>query len=356
MSLDMEIKTTDTTARLQAIAERDPAYDGRFYYAVRTTGVYCSPSCASRTARPENILFYDRLEDAEQAGFRPCRRCRPNEAPRHERQAAVIAAACRMIEAADEPPTLDALAEASGMSSYYFHRTFRAVIGVTPKAYANAHRTKLVQEELRRGERSVSETIYEAGFHSSGRFYESAAEMLGMTPTEYKQGGRNTEIYFAVGESTLGSVLVARSAKGVCAILLGDDSETLVRDLQSRFPVASLVGGDTDFEAVVAQVIGFVEDPARGLDLPLDVRGTAFQQRVWEAMRRIPVGKTVSYAEIARILGSPKSVRAVAGACAANALAVAIPCHRVVRSDGGLSGYRWGIERKRELLRREGST
>jgi AraC family transcriptional regulator of adaptative response/methylated-DNA-[protein]-cysteine methyltransferase len=270
-----------------------------------------------------------------------------------ERKAAAVAMACRTIEAADEPPTLDALAQAVGMSSYHFHRTFKAMTGVTPKAYADAWRTKRVQNELARGERSVTETIYEAGFNSSGRFYATTNERLGMKPKEYKQGGTNADINFAVGESTIGSILVARSQKGVCAILLGDAPETLVRELQDRFPMASLIGGDKAFEEVVAKVVGLVEDPARGLDLPLDVRGTAFQQRVWEALRRIPVGNRASYAEIARSLGSPAAIRAVAGACAANTLAVAIPCHRVVKSDGNLAGYRWGVERKAELLRRE---
>jgi AraC family transcriptional regulator of adaptative response/methylated-DNA-[protein]-cysteine methyltransferase len=239
------------------------------------------------------------------------------------------------------------------MSPYHFHRTFKAVTGVTPKAYADAHRAKLVQDELARGERSVTETIYEAGFNSSGRFYATTNERLGMKPKEYKQGGKNAEIHFAVGESALGSILVARSEKGVCAITLGDDPETLIRDLQDRFPAASLTGGDEGFEAIVAKVVGFVENPSCGLDLPLDVRGTAFQQRVWEALKCIPAGKTANYAEIAEVLGLPNAARAVAGACAANALAVAIPCHRVIRSDGALSGYRWGIDRKRELLRRE---
>ncbi|AIE85925.1 bifunctional DNA-binding transcriptional regulator/O6-methylguanine-DNA methyltransferase Ada [Fimbriimonas ginsengisoli] len=343
----------DQDPRWRAIVERDPAFDGKFYYSVKSTGVYCHPSCAARLARPENVAFHDSIQDAERAGFRPCKRCKPDQGLLRERQAAVVEAACRNIEAADEPPSLETLAEAVGMSPYYFHRVFKTITGVTPKAYADAHRTQRVQRELAAGSRSVTETIYEAGFNSSSRFYETTKEMLGMKPKEYKQGGLNAQIHFAVGQSSLGSILVARSEKGVCAILLGDDPEALVRDLQDRFPKAQLLGGDRGFEEVVAKVVGFVEDPSRGLDLPLDVRGTAFQQRVWEALRGIPVGKTASYAEIARKLGEPGAVRAVAGACAANALAVAIPCHRVVKSDGALSGYRWGVDRKRELLRRE---
>ncbi len=355
MTTNPETTRADADPRWRAIVERDPAFDGIFYYSVKTTGVYCRPSCAARQARPENVTFYDLPEDAERAGFRPCKRCLPNEASLRERQALAVAAACRIIETADEPPTLDTLAKAVGMSLHHFHRTFKAVAGVTPKAYSEARRTTILQVELARGERSVTETIYETGFNSSGRFYATANERLGMKPKEYKQGGKNVEIHFSVGECSLGSILVARSEKGVCAIFLGDDPEALVHDLQDRFPLASLVGGDEAFEAVVATVVGFVEHPSQGLDLPLDVRGTAFQKRVWDALRHIPVGKKASYAEIAKVLDSPNSVRAVAGACAANALAVAIPCHRVVRSDGALSGYRWGIDRKRELLRREGA-
>jgi AraC family transcriptional regulator of adaptative response/methylated-DNA-[protein]-cysteine methyltransferase len=238
---------------------------------------------------------------------------------------------------------------------YHFHRVFKAVTGVTPRGYAAAHRTKRVRSELEKRSKTVTEAIYDAGFNSGGRFYETSDHLLGMTPRNYRAGGANTDIHFAVGECTLGSVLVAQSAKGVCAILLGDDPDALVRDLQDRFPRATFVGGDPEFEQTVAKVIGFVEQPAIGFDLPLDVRGTAFQQRVWQALRQIPAGSTASYAEIAERIGAPSRARAVAQACGANALAVAIPCHRVVRTDGSLSGYRWGVERKRSLLEREGA-
>lgn len=343
----------DQDPRWSAVVERGPAFDGKFYYSVKTTGVYCHPSCAARLARPEHVAFHDTPQDAERSGFRPCKRCKPDQGSPRERRAAAVEAACRTIEAAEEPPALRELAEAAGMSPSHFHRMFKTMTGVTPKAYADAERTKRVQRALAEGESSVTEAIFAAGFNSSGRFYETTKEMLGMKPREYKKGGMNAQIHFAIGESALGSILVARSDKGVCAILLGDDPDALVRDLQDRFPKAALVGGDGAFEEVVAKVVGFVEDPSKGLDLPLDVRGTAFQQRVWEALRRIPVGMTASYAEIAKTLGEPSAFRAVAGACSANALAVAIPCHRVVRSDGALSGYRWGVERKRDLLRRE---
>ena len=338
--------------RWDAVVRRDGAADGAFYYSVRTTGVYCRPSCASRRARRENVAFHATCADAERAGFRPCKRCRPNEVGLAEQHAAAVAKACRMMESADEVPGLDALAAAAGMSRFHFHRVFRAVTGVTPKAYADARRSQRVREELARSG-TVTEAIYGAGFNSSGRFYEKSTEILGMTPTDFRAGGRHAEIRFASGVCSLGTVLVAATEKGVCAILLGDDAATLVSDLEERFPRATFVNGDGDFERTVARVVSFVEAPRMGLDLPLDVRGTVFQQRVWQALRGIPAGSRASYREIAERIGAPKAVRAVAQACAANRLAVAIPCHRVVRNDGELSGYRWGVARKRALLERE---
>jgi len=338
--------------RWGALVRRDPEADGAFYYSVRTTGVYCRPVCPARLARRENVRFYTTRGEAERAGFRPCKRCRPDEAPLAERQAEAVARACRAIEDADGPPSLDALAEVAGMSRYHFHRVFKALTGVTPKGYADARRAGRVRDELARGE-GVTRAIYGAGFQSSGRFYESSAGRLGMTPTAFRDGGAGASIRFAVGECALGSVLVAASEKGVCAVLLGDDPDALARDLQDRFPKAQLIGGDAAFERLVAEVVGLVANPGGGLDLPLDVRGTAFQQRVWEALRAIPAGSTATYAEVAERIGRPKAVRAVARACGANPIAVAIPCHRVVRTDGSLSGYRWGVERKAELLRRE---
>jgi AraC family transcriptional regulator, regulatory protein of adaptative response / methylated-DNA-[protein]-cysteine methyltransferase len=272
--------------RWTALVARDAAADGTFYYSVRTTGVYCRPSCASRRPRRENVAFHATTVEAERAGFRPCRRVR------------------------------ERLATGSSTAT-------------------------------------VTDAIYEAGFNSNGRFYATSSATLGMTPTDFRAGGRGTAIRFGVGECTLGSVLVAATDAGVCAIFLGDDPDALVHELEDRFPTASLTGGDARFEAWMSAVVALVDDPRVGLDLPLDVRGTAFQQRVWQALRAIPVGSTASYSEIAAAIGAPKAVRAVAAACAANALAVAIPCHRVVRTDGSLSGYRWGVERKRLLLDRE---
>jgi len=356
MSTPNEIRALATVSdpRWAAVAARDASADGRFFYSVRTTGVYCRPSCAARAARPENVTFHTTTADAERAGFRPCKRCKPDQPARAEQHAAKVADLCRFIESAEEAPTLDQLAERAGLSSYHLHRIFKEVTGLTPKAYAAAHRAKRVREELARSG-TVTDAIYDAGYNSNGRFYADANEMLGMTPTNWRAGGTNTDIRFAIGQCALGAILVAQSELGVCAIALGDDPDALARDLQDQFPQARLIGGDPAFEQLVAKVVGFVEAPGLGLDLPLDVRGTAFQQRVWQALREIPAGATASYTEIARRIGSPKSVRAVAQACGANALAVAIPCHRVVRSDGSLSGYRWGVERKSALLEREAS-
>ena len=340
--------------RWQAVCRRDGAADGQFYYSVLTTGVYCRPSCAARLPRRENVSFHATVAEAERAGFRPCKRCRPDLPPLAERRAAAVVAACRTIEAADEMPSLDALAQAAGMSRFHFHRVFKAATGVTPKAYADALRGRRVREELAEGG-SVAGAIYGAGFGAASRFYETAQQRLGMTPTAFRAGGDGAPIRFAVGQCSLGAILVAATAKGVCAIQFGDDPEALVRDLQDRFPKARLIGADKAFEALVATVIGFVERPQGDLDLPLDVRGTAFQQRVWQVLRTIPLGRTASYAEVAASIGEPKAVRAVAQACAANAIALAIPCHRVVRTDGALSGYHWGIDRKRALLDKEAS-
>lgn len=338
--------------RWQAVVERDPAANRAFVYAVRTTGVYCRPGCPARLPLRKNVSFHATWREAEAAGYRPCRRCKPTEAPLAERHAALVARACRLIDAAEEAPALDDLAASAGLSRRHFDRIFQAHTGLTPKRYAAAHRARRMQQKLATAA-TVTSAIYDAGFPSSSRFYEASLETLGMTPTAFRAGGKGMQIRFAVGECWLGSILVAATDQGVCAILLGDDPESLVHELQDRFPLAELIGGDAAFEQWMAQVVGFVEHPVSGFHLPLDVRGTAFQQRVWHALRKIPPGSTVSYTELARRIGSPQSVRAVAHACAANPLAVAIPCHRVVRTDGALAGYRWGVERKRALLQRE---
>lgn len=340
--------------RWEAVIRRDKNAAGAFIYSVKTTGVYCRPSCPARLARRENVAFHLKPKDAERAGFRACQRCKPNDPSAQGEQAAIVARACRLIVDAEEPLALDALAEAVGMSPSHFHRVFKSMTGLTPKAYATAHRAKRMHEELsRRG--TVTSAIYNSGFNSNGRFYAESNKRLGMKPMEFKSGGEGATIRFAVGECSLGSILVAASHLGICSIAIGDDPNALVRELQDRFSHAELIGGDRQFERMVARVVAFVENPSAGLDLPLHVQGTAFQQRVWKALCEIPCGTTRTYSEVARKLGLPNATRAVAGACAANTLAVAIPCHRVVRTNGSLSGYRWGVERKEKLLHVEGA-
>jgi AraC family transcriptional regulator of adaptative response/methylated-DNA-[protein]-cysteine methyltransferase len=343
---------TENDPRWAAVLARDPAADSQFVYAVKTTGVYCRASSPSRLPRPENVEFFSGAAEAEAAGYRPSRRAASDQTSVAAKHAALVANSCRQIEQADALPSLAQLAGEAGLSAYHFHRVFKSVTGLTPNAYARAHRARKIREQLTRPG-SITDALYGAGFNSNSRFYEASDTLLGMKPSSYRAGGLNTDINFAVGECSLGSILVAQSSRGVCAILLGDDPNRLVQDLQDKFGNANLIGCDADFEQLIAKVIGFIEAPAIGLDLPLDLRGTAFQERVWMALREIPLGTTASYAEIARRIGAPTSFRAVAQACGANWLAVAIPCHRVVRSDGDLSGYRWGVERKRKLLERE---
>ncbi len=346
------VKAVTGDPRWKLIVARDRTADGRFYYSVSTTGVYCRPSCAARIARPENIQFHQTIEDAEKAGFRACKRCKPGGPSLWEENAATIARVCRLIEKADTALTLEKLAKFAGISVFHLHRTFKATTGLTPAEYAAAHRSHRVRATLNKTP-TVTDAIYDAGFNTGSRFYEVSNKVLGMTPTSFRDGGANSSIHFAIGECFLGSILVARSDRGVCAVMMGDDPQQLARDLQDQFPKAEIIGAERSYEDLVAKVVGLIENPRIGLDLPLDIRGTAFQQRVWKALQQIPVGSTASYTEIAESIGMPKSVRAVAGACAANTIAVAIPCHRVIRNDGGLSGYRWGVERKSSLLERE---
>jgi AraC family transcriptional regulator of adaptative response/methylated-DNA-[protein]-cysteine methyltransferase len=298
------------------------------------------------------VRFHASTTDAERAGFRACKRCKPTGLSLTSANTAKIEKVCRLIERSEETPSLERLAEYAGISVFHFHRTFKAVTGLTPGAYGAARLKKRVRATLGK-KQSVTDAIYDAGFNSNSRFYENSNEVLGMTPTEFRNGGSDTAIHFAIAECSLGSILVAKSERGVCAVLMGDDPLQLVRDLQDQFPKANLIGDDGNYEDMVANVIRLIETPSVGLDLPLDIRGTAFQQRVWKALQQIPVGSTASYADIAKSIGMPKAVRAVAQACGANSLAVAIPCHRVIRNDGALSGYRWGVERKRALLDRE---
>ena len=344
-------------ARWAAVAASDSAADAHFFYSVATTGVYCKPSCPSRLPRRENVGFFTSAEAARHAGFRACRRCKPDIMACDSLDVLAVTAAARMIDAAiaDERPVpaLAALAARAGFSPFHFHRLFRKQLGLTPKSYANAARAQRMEQELRAGG-SVTEAIQGAGYSSASRFYDHATARLGMAPSAHRKGGAGETIRFATAECSLGLVLVAMTGKGVCAIHFGDTPDEAAAMLGKRFPQARLLADAAGFAAVVAKVVGLVEAPRLGADLPLDVRGTAFQERVWQALQAIPAGTTATYAEIAAAIGAPKAMRAVAGACAANPAAVLIPCHRVVRSNGDLSGYRWGVARKAELLKREG--
>lgn len=338
--------------RWQAVVARDKDADGQFFYAISTTGIYCYPSCPSRLALRANTQFFDTSLDAEHAGFRPCKRCKSNLATPSSRDAIIIARACRLIETLDEIPSLETLAQSQNMSSYHFHRLFKSITGITPRAYAVANRAHKIRTELTQ-DTSITDAIYHAGFNSNGRFYATSKEVLGMTATNFKNGGKSETIHYSIGACSFGSIIVAHSEKGICAILIHDDDKPLFADLQSRFPKATLIEDKSDFKHWLEQVIHFVEAPKKGLELPLDIRGTLFQQRVWQLLQNIPLGTTASYTDIATKLGDPKAVRAVARACAANPIALLVPCHRVVRSDGGISGYRWGVENKRMLITRE---
>lgn len=350
----MDTTFVSDEARWQAVLARDPRADGHFVYAVTTTGIYCRPSSCTRLPRRKNVEFFDSATAAEAAGYRPSRRRQGDQTSAAAQRANLVTASCRRIESSDGVPTLDDLAADAKMSPFHFHRVFKAETGLTPKEYAAAVRAKKMRDELSAAADSpVTAAIYEAGYGSSSRFYEASDAVLGMRARDYRAGAPGLVIRFAVGQCSLGAVLVAQSHRGICAISFDEDPDRLVRNLQDQFPNSDLIGGDDQFEQLVAKVVGFIEEPSLGLNLPLDVRGTAFQERVWRALRQIPAGETVSYAEIAQRIGAPKAVRAVAQACGANRIAVAIPCHRVVRRDGDLSGYRWGVERKRELLQRE---
>ncbi|MFL6452359.1 MAG: bifunctional DNA-binding transcriptional regulator/O6-methylguanine-DNA methyltransferase Ada [Bryobacteraceae bacterium] len=334
----------------ELLSKRDRSADGKFCYSVETTGVYCRPSCPARLAKRENVRFHRSCADAEKAGFRPCKRCKPNGMSVAQEQAAKVVRLCRMLEESDTIPSLEQLAKEAAMTPFHLHRVFKAATGLTPRSYAVAQRSERVRSRLLSQGETITDAIYSSGYNSNGRFYDESGAILGMTPSKFRNGGANEQIKFAVGQCSLGAILVAQSQRGICAISLGDDPETLVRDLQDQFPRARFIGRDPAFEETVAKVVGFIDSRSTELDLPLDIRGTTFQQRVWNALAEVPSGSRLSYTELARRIGAPKAVRAVAQACGANRLAVAVPCHRVVRHDGQLAGYRWGVERKRRLL------
>lgn len=361
---------TEQDPRWQAILHKDGDYKPQFVYAVNTTGIYCYADSPSKTPAIENIIFFESAEQAEAAGFRPSKRMAQNKQQLNQHYADLVAKACVVIEQAETSANLQQLANSVGLSPYHFHRIFKQQTGLTPKAYSQALRAEKIRRQLQPqlSEKqvlqqqsahkqvtkvSITQAIYQSGYNSNSQFYEESTQVLGMKASDYKKGGQNSRIKFALGQCNLGHILVAQTVIGICALALGDSPEQLIIELQDQFPKAELIGADHDFEQLVAQVVGFVEAPETGLNLPLDIQGTAFQQRVWQALQKIPVGQTVSYADIAHLIGLPKAVRAVASACAANKIAIAIPCHRVVRQDGQVSGYRWGIARKHQLLEYE---
>ncbi|WP_435007937.1 bifunctional DNA-binding transcriptional regulator/O6-methylguanine-DNA methyltransferase Ada [Tundrisphaera lichenicola] len=335
-----------------AVVRRDRRAIGDFVYAVKTTGIYCRPSCGSRLPNRENVGFFAIPEQAERAGFRACRRCKPDRnSGRSPVQEAVILA-CSMIEEDPESPSLEQLAKGVGLSPHHFQRAFKGAVGVTPKGYATSVRTRRLREALGR-EGTVTGAIYAAGYGSSGRCYEESARTLGMTPSEFKEGAMGLEIRHAIARCRLGWVLVAATRRGLCLVEFDDSPEALRDRVAARFPGAEIRGEDPEFAGWVEALLSRIETPGPDPELPLDIQGTAFQRRVWEVLRSISPGSTATYSDVADRIGSPKSVRAVARACASNELALVVPCHRVVRKGGDLSGYRWGVERKRELLDRE---
>jgi AraC family transcriptional regulator of adaptative response/methylated-DNA-[protein]-cysteine methyltransferase len=352
--MDIKLKPLDLKSdedRWEAFAARDPGADGRFFAGVKTTGIFCRVLCPARMPKRENVVFYDTWQEARDAGFKPCKRCRPMEESAEIHREAVVAT-CRMLESAETAPTLAELAEQAGLSPFHFQRVFKRSVGLSPKQYYLDKRAQRMRENLPSSVR-VTDAIYDAGYGSSARFYSKARETLGMKPDAYRKGGRGMEISYAVQSSALGLMLVAATAGGVCLICFGEEAGELEKEVVRRFPLARISESGTGFKDWLARLVAFLENPGGSLELPLDIRGTVFQRRVWAALREIPAGATETYSQVARRIGSPKAVRAVANACANNNLAVAIPCHRVVRSDGGMGGYRWGLERKRALLEKE---
>jgi AraC family transcriptional regulator of adaptative response/methylated-DNA-[protein]-cysteine methyltransferase len=342
----------DDRARLAAVRRRDPQADGQFYYAVITTGVYCRPSCAARPARSENVRFYPTRGDAVHAGFRACKRCKPDRESATEDRDRILALVRERLETADAPVSLAELAETAQWSPYHLHRLFKKHVGMTPREYAAALRLQRVGSELRDGA-SVTQAIYGAGYSSSSRFYEAGSGALGVTPRAMRKGGAGVSMRSVIRRCSLGKVLIAATSRGVCLIAFGDTKAELDAALRERFPEAELQPSDAQLAQLADRVVAMIDGSELAPDLPLDLVGTAFQQRVWRALREIPAGETRSYSEIAKRVGSPAAVRAVGSACGKNPVAVVVPCHRVVRGDGELGGYRWGLDRKRALLERE---
>lgn len=357
----MTVKTNDPvdlaglgpeTALWQAVIARDARLDGLFVYGVRTTGIFCRPTCTSRRPSPGNVRFFATASAAEQAGFRACKRCRPAQPPQAS-TSALIERVCQLIAASPEAaPTLAALGAEVGMSPAHLQRSFKQATGITPRQYAQALRLGRFKERVRAGE-PIADAAYSAGFGSSSRLYAQANDQLGMTPSAYQRGGAGQVIDYTLADSPFGRLLLAATERGVCAVSLGSADDALVAALQAEFPAAALQRNDAAHRAWLEAVLANLAGQQPQVPLPLDIQATAFQQRVWAALRQIPYGATRTYAEVASAIGAPAAVRAVAHACASNPVATLIPCHRVVRSDGGLGGYRWGVERKRQLLEAE---
>ena len=337
----------------QAVLTRDNRSDGTFVYGVRSTGIYCNPSCSARRPRREQVVFFPQPEAAEQAGFRACRRCRPQEATVYELQAEMVQHACRYIETHLEGPlTLDVLGKEVSVSPYHLQRVFKRIMGITPRRYAQAYRLGQLKQQLKEGE-TVTTALYNTGYGSSSRLYEQAPAQLGMTPAAYRRGGKSAHIGNTIVDCPLGRLLIAATEKGICSICLGNSDADLETALFSEYPAAEIQRDGVELSQWVNTLLNHLNGQQPQLDLPIDVQATAFQWQVWEKLRAIPYGSTRSYGEIAQELGDPKAARAVARACATNPVAIVVPCHRVVREDGSLGGYRWGLERKRQLLAQE---
>jgi AraC family transcriptional regulator of adaptative response/methylated-DNA-[protein]-cysteine methyltransferase len=335
----------------QAVIARDARFDGQFVFAVSSTKIYCRPSCPSRRPSRARVSFFNEPEAAEEAGYRACMRCKPQEHGVVDPQLKTVQRACRLLDDAgeDEPLKLAELAQRLGVSAFHLQRTFKRVMGISPRQYVTARRFGNFKQLVREGE-SVTNALYDSGFNSISRVYEHAVEELGMTPATYGRGGRGVKIDYTIAESPLGRLLVAVTERGVCAVRMGDIDAELENDLREEFPAATIERDDKSLQETVKKVLQHLTDSEPHLDLPLDIRATAFQRQVWEKLRAIPYGETVSYGEIAKALGKPGAVRAVGRACATNPVALVIPCHRVVREDKTLGGYRWGLQRKQKLL------
>lgn len=356
MKEQMNLLPDDEEARWQAVLAKNVDFDGQFVTAVKSTGIYCRPSCPARRPLRKNVSFFQLPEQAERAGYRACLRCHPRVARAGDPQVQMAKEVCRLIDENEgEPITLGALSERLGVSLFHLQRTFKSIMGISPKDYAGASRVKRFKQGIRKGD-AITNAIYDAGFGSSSRLYENAAAQLGMTPATYGKGGRGAVINYAIAETPLGRLLVAATDKGVCSVMLGDSEASLKAELLDEFPAAQIHLDEKPLRTSLKAIVEHLKNKSPHIDLPLDIRATAFQRQVWEQLRAIPYGETYSYSEVAKAIGQEKAVRAVARACATNPVALVIPCHRVIREDKSLGGYRWGLERKKRLLAREART